>query len=211
MKYNLPTNKRIFISSDFHYNHNKDFIYASRGYSNIIEHNRSIIDTINQYVLENDILICLGDPCLNCTEKEFDIFFDSLKCQDILLINGNHNNPGYTIYQRELYNQYSLKNCELYPLMYKKITFLGDYIETYYNNQKLILFHYPITSWNKIRRDAVMLHGHCHGSLKTSLPEAKNGKTLDVGWDVLKRPYLLDDAINICNKKPIVFVDHHTT
>ncbi|TVM06555.1 hypothetical protein DPQ33_19435, partial [Oceanidesulfovibrio indonesiensis] len=44
--------------------------------------------------------------------------------------------------------------------------------------QNLVLCHYPMRSWPRIRKDAVMLHGHVHGRL----PPVHN--SVDVGVDV---------------------------
>ena len=56
-------NQKIYITSDWHFNHNKNFIYEKRGFSSIQEMNEAIITYHNQCVNYNDIVYCLGD-CL---------------------------------------------------------------------------------------------------------------------------------------------------
>ena len=34
----------IYFTSDLHFNHNKDFIYQARGFENIEEHNKTIVE-----------------------------------------------------------------------------------------------------------------------------------------------------------------------
>lgn len=51
----------IFVTSDLHFNHNKDFIYESRGFSSIQEHDEEIIKRWNQVVHPEDEVYFLGD------------------------------------------------------------------------------------------------------------------------------------------------------
>jgi calcineurin-like phosphoesterase family protein len=73
--------------------------------------------------------------------------------------------------------------------------------------------HYPISSWNGLRKGRIMLHGHCH------LPHNKkisNGRRMDVGIDGHPefRPYDLHrEIINPMKKISIGSemgpLDHH--
>ena len=51
----------IFITSDLHFNHNKDFIYGSRGFSSTREHDEVIIERWNSIVTPKDEIWFLGD------------------------------------------------------------------------------------------------------------------------------------------------------
>ena len=49
-----------------------------------------------------------------------------------------------------------------------------------YDNNKVVLFHYPLRRWNKDWRGSWMLYGHAHNNLS----EYDNRKlTIDVGVD----------------------------
>jgi len=53
--------KKIFFTSDTHFNHDREWVFKARGFSNIKEHNDCLIKNINELVRENDILFHLGD------------------------------------------------------------------------------------------------------------------------------------------------------
>ena len=54
----------IFITSDTHFGHDRDFIYSTRGYDSESSASRAIVDNINFDVKENDELYILGDVLL---------------------------------------------------------------------------------------------------------------------------------------------------
>ena len=55
----------IWITSDFHFGHNKDFIYAPRGFSSIWTHDETLIENFNSLVAHDDEVYILGDIMLN--------------------------------------------------------------------------------------------------------------------------------------------------
>ena len=59
----------IYFTSDWHFCHNKPFIYESRGFKSIEEMNEIIIENHNRVVKEEDIIYCLGDCMLNDNQK----------------------------------------------------------------------------------------------------------------------------------------------
>lgn len=60
-----------------------------------------------------------------------------------------------------------------------KVDFYDDYKEIKINEQKIVLFHYPLLTWNKSHYGSWHLHGHEHGSL----PDNPNARRIDVGVD----------------------------
>jgi calcineurin-like phosphoesterase family protein len=85
---------------------------------------------------------------------------------------------------------------------YKTIQPIPNYFEIWYKKQFLVLSHYPIGSWNKVRKGSFNLFGHCHGTYKNSV-----GKQLDVGFDNFPVPPSFEDVQRILNKKKIEDVD----
>lgn len=82
----------IYFTSDYHFNHNKDFIYKARGFNSIEEMNAAIVRTHNLVVNENDDIYILGDLALGenniYTNPAFKMIAE-LKGK-IHLIRGNH-------------------------------------------------------------------------------------------------------------------------
>lgn len=78
----------IYFSSDLHFNHNKPFIYADRGFSSVDEMNTAIIDNFNNVLTHQDDLYLLGDTLMGNTSETI-LLFQQLKGK-IHLIWGNH-------------------------------------------------------------------------------------------------------------------------
>lgn len=59
-----------------------------------------------------------------------------------------------------------------------------DYYELIWNNQKFVLFHYPIAEWADFYKGAIHLHGHQHNKKDYNLQQ-KQAKLYryDVGVD----------------------------
>ena len=54
----------IYITSDFHFNHQKEFIYEPRGFSSPIEMNEVLLENFNSIVKPEDEVYILGDLML---------------------------------------------------------------------------------------------------------------------------------------------------
>ena len=54
----------IFLTSDLHFGHNKEFIYKVRGFNSIEEMNEAIIERWNSVVNNDDDVYVLGDLML---------------------------------------------------------------------------------------------------------------------------------------------------
>ena len=61
-KYNEDT--KVWLMSDLHIGHDRDFVWAKRGFSNVQAHNETLIRNIKQCVGENDEFFILGDLTL---------------------------------------------------------------------------------------------------------------------------------------------------
>jgi calcineurin-like phosphoesterase family protein len=86
----------LFVTSDTHFNHNQSFIYASRGYKNPEVMTTDMINTINDVVGKNGILLHLGDFCLNTDLKQYLWLMSRLQIGELWLLNGNHNKIHHT-------------------------------------------------------------------------------------------------------------------
>lgn len=203
--------KRVFFTSDTHYHHrnicrgvsqwgtrdeNGIFqvsIEATRDFATLRDMDEALVDRINSTVGPDDMLFHGGDWSFGGQERVKE-FRDKIKCKNIILIYGNHD--GHI--RRNQFGEQKL---------FKHTT---DYAELSINGEhKLVLFHYPIETWNGMHHGAIMLQGHQH--LKGDL-KFKPGKRMDIGAcgnDLY--PYSLEEILDIMKDRAFVPVenDHH--
>ena len=136
---------KIFICSDFHFYHNKDFLYEPRGFSSIEEANEEMIKRYNEIVSEEDIVYILGDLGLNATGHEICELVAKLKGHKYLAL-GNHDTDA----RIKAYKESELFEAIDYGfrLNYKKMTFW--------------LTHYPTIVANYDDKPNYNIHGHTH-------------------------------------------------
>lgn len=138
----------IYVSSDLHFGHNREFIYAARGFQSIEEMNEAIIERFNEVITDDDDLYLLGDCMLGDNDA-------GLECLRRLhgrlhIVLGNHD----TLVREELYR--SLPNVVEVALAakikYQKIHFF--------------MTHYPAITSNlekeSIYQCLINLFGHVH-------------------------------------------------
>ena len=135
----------IWFSSDYHFCHDKPFIYEPRGFPNIHEMNETIVANHNNLVAPEDDIYILGDLMLNNDEDGMK-YISQLK-GNLHIIQGNHD----TDKRRTLYD--NLHNVvEMAEALYLK-----------YKGHNFFLTHYPCLTGNVDRRHALInLCGHTH-------------------------------------------------
>ena len=219
LKFRQSEERKVLWVSDTHLNHAPKWpvpIWEIRGYNSAQHHTDSIIDAINQAVRPNDVLMHAGDFCLNTEENGLNELLARIQCQYIYMLFGNHNNPLWKIYQREIHSWLSCNDegynstgggsigaddnePEIYPFRYKNLVFIGNYAEITVDGQYFVLSHYPISSWNYMKNGSIHLYGHqhCHNN-------PTGGKQMDIGFDRDKRPYSTEEILEIMNKTTVV-------
>lgn len=144
-----------WFCSDLHFCHNKDFIYKTRGFDSIDEHDRTIVHNWNSVVNSDDDVYLLGDLMLNDNDRGSELL-NKLNGQFKLIILGNHD----TISRKELYkdimrNHNDDSSCHIYEA---KTINLGKW--------RFYLSHYPTITANfnddKKHLPLVNLFGHTH-------------------------------------------------
>ena len=193
--------KRLFVTSDTHFNHNQEFIYKQRGYDNPQQMTDDMIDIINSTVGEDGILLHLGDFCLNTTKEQYDDIISRLKIKEIWMLWGNHNNPiqknyGGTVEQVCAYNRNVF------------IKYLGHYFTFRKGKNAFVCFHFPIQIWDGMNEGSMHLCGHSHGHNVISRPESGTEKILDCGWDIHKKPLTMSEIEAIMSVKVINSLHH---
>lgn len=217
MKINIDQ-QNVFFCSDPHYHHQGLIKGTSRwvdrencrDFKTLEDHNHTLVDNINNKVEWNDILFCLGDWSFGSYNGEnvskVKEFRDRLNCQDIHLILGNHDQE----IRDNIQNVQSLFSSISY---YKELYIIEPSKEQGIKafKQFITMMHYPIRSWNKMRKGAWMLHGHCHNNLPDLQVNNKKLKTMDIGFDTNKNfePYSYFEIKNIMKKRYIITEDHH--
>jgi calcineurin-like phosphoesterase family protein len=200
----------IWITSDTHYGHKNicrgvtnwrlpdGTIPATqtRDFPTIEKMDQCIVDNINSCVMQDDILIHLGDWSFGGFHN-IKGFWDRLTCKNIHLILGNHDH-------HILNNRENIQELFLTVSQYETLV-IGKY--------EFKIMHYPISSWDGLNKGVMHLHGHCHLPSKLRFGV---GKRMDVGIDGHPefRPYnLMSEVLPILSKRDIgseIGSDHHT-
>lgn len=117
----------------------------------ILAHDELLVNNWNSVIKNNDKVYILGDigRCGNNKDNEYLCSIISRLKGIRILIRGNHDD---------------LKDNRIKQLFAETY----DYLEAVDNyngiNQKLVLSHYPIFSWNEAYKDTILLYGHTHGN-----------------------------------------------
>jgi len=190
---------RIWVTSDTHASHinitrgttqwgaNGEF--KLRDFDTPDEMTQMMADNFNSVIPDDGILFHLGDWSF-AGEQNIERFRKMLDVKEIHLITGNHDHH----IERGNWEQ-------LFASRQK-------YLELEIGKINLILFHFPIASWNNIRKGSFHLHGHQHFQDDVRFG---NGKMMDVGVDGNNLfPYKLTDVLSLLADR--IFVaenDHH--
>ena len=172
-----------WITSDWHFNHKKPFIYETRGFSSPEEMNETIIQNYNRLVCADDHVYVLGDCILGGAEKLNDGLDLMCRLKGYLhIIRGNHDTDKRWLAYQDLYN---VVECET-------ATFLK------YNKYHFYLSHFPTLCGNYddkgLKHSTINLCGHSH----TTDPFADIDKGIIYHCEVdaqLMRPVSLDSII----------------
>ena len=140
----------IYFSSDLHFNHNKEFIYKPRGFTNVDDMNNTIIQNFNSIITYNDDLYLLGDTMLGDLNDSLKLFHQLPG--RIHLIWGNHctNN-----------RKQALAQCD------NVVEIIGFATIIKYNKYHFYLSHFPTLTTNydldkPLTQRILCLAGHTH-------------------------------------------------
>lgn len=146
----------VWFTSDTHFNHTNIIEYCDRPFDSVEEMNETIIRRWNDRVDHDDHVYHLGDVGLG-RAGDLNPILNRLNGK-IYLIRGNHESCAQNKMNRDRFEwirYYYILNCGMY--------------NPDWNDYELILFHFPIETWNKRHYGTVHLHGHIHsGDQKTS-------------------------------------------
>jgi calcineurin-like phosphoesterase family protein len=206
----LDKERKVWVTSDTHFDHGN----ICRGVTNwrlsdgsvpeaqtrdfitLDKMNDTIVNNINEVVGQDDVLVHFGDWSFGGFEN-IEIFRNRVHCKEIHLILGNHDH----------HIDRNRENCQ------SLFTSVQWFLQLSYMGETIECMHFPISSWNGLRKGRIHLHGHSH------LPnhaKISNGRRMDVGMDGHPefRPYdLLREIMNPMKKIQIGSemgpLDHH--
>jgi calcineurin-like phosphoesterase family protein len=132
-----------WFSSDTHFNHKNIIKYCNRPFDSVEEMNEGIVKNWNAVVTPEDTVWHLGDV----TWGHFDM--NRLNGKKNLILGNHDSEDRITQYFEEVYIYHELKG--LIP-----------------KRRAIVLFHYPIESWNGKFYGSLHLHGHCHNTINNT-------------------------------------------
>jgi len=142
----------IYITSDLHFGHNKEFLYKPRGFTNIYDHDATIIKNWDSLVKADDDVYVLGDLVLD--DLEYGLSCIKQLTGRIHIIIGNHDTD---------------TKVEAYKTLYNVAEVIGYSTILKYNKFRFYLSHYPTKTSNfdedkPLRNRLINLCGHSHTS-----------------------------------------------
>ena len=141
----------IWITSDLHIQHDKEFIWKVRGFNSITEMNDAIVSRWNNLIDKEDDIYVLGDLMLGDSNKGIE-YLKRLNGK-IHIVLGNHDTTNREKLYRELPNVIEIAEVGI-RLKYKKYHF--------------IMTHYPMFTGNLddesrgLKARIINLCGHSH-------------------------------------------------
>jgi len=189
----------IYITSDLHFCHNRDFIYEARGFESVEEMNEAIVQRWNQTVSQSDDVYILGDLMLN-DDSEGMRLIDKLNGQTFHIIRGNHDSSSRS-------NRYRFINRVLHVVN-------SEYLD--YKGYHFYLSHYPTLTSNfdhdkPLKSRLINLCGHSHVTNPFEDWDRYNAPIYHCEVDAHNcYPVSLDTIINdIVNHRPMTWEDIH--
>ncbi|MGM4916233.1 metallophosphoesterase [Tardiphaga sp. 813_E8_N1_3] len=146
-----------FLIADQHYGHSAIIQMCNRPFGDVHEMNEALVAGHNAVVAKDDTVIMLGDFAHRYPAAKLPLLFGSLNGHKHL-IRGNYDDK-HTL---------ALPWESVRDIAYASI-----------DSQNVVLCHYALRTWPKIRKGALMLHGHSHGRLPG------NVQSCDIGVDVM--------------------------
>lgn len=172
-----------FFWSDLHLNHDREFIYAARGYQSVKEMNEALIRSINSTVQADDELYLLGDLCLGVDIFDNKTLLGRINCRNIHIILGNHDTNNRIKMYESLWN--------VVEIAYGGRINIGKYT--------FMLSHFPMntTNYDDVKARWMRVHhlyGHTHS--KDIFENARNGG-LNVSVDASDHPLSENEIISL--------------
>ena len=175
----------IWLTSDWHFNHDREFIWEARGFDSVEQMNEWIVFHHNKLVQPDDHVYVLGDLILG--DSVAGINYIKRMNGQLHIVRGNHDTDRRWELYKELPNVVDMQNA-----MYLK-----------YKKHHFYLSHYPTLTGNlekeSLTQMTLNLYGHTHqiSNFYMDMPYMYH-----VGVDSHDcKPVLLDDIIEEMRQK----------
>ena len=140
----------IWFCSDWHFSHDKEFIWKARGFNSVAEMNEQIIKRHNSLVAEDDDVYVLGDLCMSGNLAENKHYIERLNGR-LHIVFGNH----CTDNRKKMY-----ESC------HNVVELCGYATMIEYKKYSFYISHYPTNTGNYDDRGltgcVINLCGHVH-------------------------------------------------
>jgi len=171
---------KIHFTSDNHFGHRSIIRFCTRPFDSVTDMDMAMIENWNKVVSPKDTIYHIGDFAFY---RDINVTKEILRALNgrKILIAGNHDRNN--VRSLSEWNQ------------------VHQYFELKHQGYDLILFHYPIGSWNKSFHNSFHLHGHSHGKYTEETWDNGNRKLrLDVGVDTHNfTPWEFDEIVEYMN------------
>lgn len=178
----LDSRQNVVFASDFHFNHNRDFIFKARGFDDVAAHNAFLLKQLS-VVDPNTVLVYLGDFALNVANGDVAAFLSKLPFSTIYYTLGNHDNNFLREVEQFRHGGLNRSGCYYDVQFPGKRILVSNAFEFVYRKQYICCQHFPQFSWNHCADGAWALCGHEHGNIRELNPDGLACKRLDVGVD----------------------------
>lgn len=206
--------QKTFVVSDLHFNHNRDFIWARRGFSDSLAHNVGLVEEWNNRVSNEDCVFHLGDTAFGDSNGAITReLIKKLNFKRLYLMGGNHLSGFGAIYKKAVFDFFGHNNLEVFPLNCevegREVVFLPNLVEIVVDGVMFVLCHYPILSHNSQANGTYMVCGHSHGNCALTNSNTGKGRRVDVGIENFGGPVSLQFVMNHLKDRDLDCVDHH--
>jgi calcineurin-like phosphoesterase family protein len=177
---------RIFVTSDTHFVHDREFLWGPRGFMSHVDHDKEVIRRWNETVRPDDVVYHLGDVMLG--DNAYGIGCIEQLNGQIKIIPGNHDTASRLSLYKLLPNVEVLGLAEM--IKYKKYNFYLSHHPTMTSNLEKAPY---------LRMHLINLYGHTHQQkpFYQDIPFM-----FHVGMDSNNcTPILLDDAIKLMKEE----------
>ena len=160
--------------------------------------NELIVNNINKYVKEDDILYHLGDWSFGGIENIWE-FRKLINCKNIYLVPGNHDHhiKSNKILPNCIIRTFNLNSKDVFTEVLPELTKITI------DKKEVILCHFPLEEWENMDRGSIHLHGHSHHT-KDYTDLNMYTKRMDVGMDWEEfRPYSWEEIKEIMKERKI--------